>query len=84
MTPNWVHLADLSLAAAIATGGAYSMFRLFASTEAARRAQMTDFVKILTDQMVKRQDDQAAAINALRDAVLLLRDELRDSRRREG
>lgn len=84
ISPAWTHLFDLSLAAAIAAAGGYSMFRLFASTEEARRVQMTEFVRMLTDQIAKRQDDQVAAINALRDSVLLLRDELRDSRRRDG
>jgi hypothetical protein len=84
MTPAWVHLVDLSLAAAIAAAAGYGMFRLFASTEEARRAQMTEFVKILIDQMVKRQDEQAAAISELKDAALSLRDEIRFGRRENG
>jgi len=77
MTPAWSHLLDASLAAGIAAAAFYFMFRLFASTEMARRAQMTEFVKILTDQIVKRQDEQTAAINGLRDAVISMRDEFR-------
>jgi len=81
MTPAWVHLIDVSLAVTIAAAAGYAMFRLFASTEVARRAQMTELVRMLFDQVGKRQEDQTAELRELREAVLALRDEVRHGRR---
>lgn len=81
MPPGWVHLVDLSLATAIGAGAAYSMFRLYASTEEARRAQMSEFVKLLLDQVTKRQDELITEIKELRTAATALRDEIRHGRR---
>jgi hypothetical protein len=81
LTPAWVHLVDLSLATAIGAGAAYSMFRLYASTEEARRGQMGEFVKLLLDQVTKRQDELIAEVKELRLAAQALRDEIRHGRR---
>ena len=81
MAPAWVHLIDVSLAVTIAAGAGYAMFRLYSSTEAARRGQMTELVRMLFDQVGKRQEEQTAEIRELRDAVQALRDEVRLGRR---
>lgn len=77
MAPAWVHLVDLSLATAIGAGAAYFLLRLYASTEEARRVQMGEFVKLLLDQVGKRQDQLIAEVRELRIAAQALRDEIR-------
>lgn len=78
--PVWSRMIDSSLAVAIACAAGYLIFRLFAATEAARREQVSGFVKYLTVDLNNRLDEQKAAIDTLRQTIEGLREELRNRR----